>query len=188
MAKLETATRLVGDGKKRIKNDFYPTPPHATQALLEVEEFSGTVWECACGDGAISKVLKSNGMRVLSTDLIDRGYGKRQQDFLAYSGDAVYDNIITNPPFALATEFIVKSKLHANQKIAMFLKTTFLEGVSRYQMFQDEEFPFKCMYQFSRRVSFGADAGTHKNGGMMAFAWFIWDREHVGAPFIKWIK
>jgi len=45
------------------------------RALLSVETFEGSIWEPACGDGAISKVLLAAGFDVVSTDLIDRGFG-----------------------------------------------------------------------------------------------------------------
>lgn len=59
----------------RAENDYYATDPRAVELLLEKEEFSNNIWECACGEGHISKALKQNGYEVLSTDLIDRGYG-----------------------------------------------------------------------------------------------------------------
>jgi hypothetical protein len=39
----------------RADHDYYPTPPEAVRALLGVEQFEGTIWEPACGDGAISR-------------------------------------------------------------------------------------------------------------------------------------
>jgi len=66
---------IIPDKANRERDDFYPTPPAGTRALLEVESFTGPIWEPACGDGAISKVLESAGHQVISTDLIDRGYG-----------------------------------------------------------------------------------------------------------------
>ena len=185
---LITATRMVGDGKKRKENDFYPTPEYATIELLKRELFTGNIFEPACGDGAISKVLMAEGYKVRSSDLIDRGFGETGCDFLLNNFQVCPDNIVTNPPFNLALEFINESKACTKGKIAMFLKTTFLEGVKRYDMFQDKQFPLKCMYQFSKRVSFGKDNGTHKNGGMMAFAWFVWDKDYRGKPYIDWIK
>jgi hypothetical protein len=53
--------------------DFFPTPPWATFALIENETFSGEIWECACGDGTMSRVLEETGQAVRSTDLYDRG-------------------------------------------------------------------------------------------------------------------
>jgi hypothetical protein len=70
----------------------------------------------------------------------------------------------------------------------MFLKTAFLEGSKRHDMFQDKQFPLKCIYQFSKRVNFGIHAGTHKSGGMIPFAWFVWDKDYIGKPYIEWIK
>ena len=83
---------------RRAAHDFYPTPPEATRALLSVEVFHGTVWEPACGDGAIAKVLHAEGYDVVSTDLIDRGYGTGNIDFLQEKQPRAR-NIITNPPY-----------------------------------------------------------------------------------------
>lgn len=83
---------------KRTVYEFYPTPPEATRALLAVESFEGDIWEPACGDGAISKVLEAAGYQVVSTDLIDRGYGAGGHNFLK-SDRPLAKNIITNPPY-----------------------------------------------------------------------------------------
>lgn len=77
--------------------DFYPTPRWATFALIDNESFSGDIWECACDDGAMAKVLEKTGNRVLSSDLYDRGYGERGHDFLTTKRQ--FPNIITNPPY-----------------------------------------------------------------------------------------
>lgn len=61
--------------KIRQKNDYYATEPKAIDLLLELESFNKNIWECACGEGHLSKRLIANGHDVLSTDLIDRGYG-----------------------------------------------------------------------------------------------------------------
>ena len=62
--------------------DFYPTPPWATYALMENESFSGDVWECACGDGAMSDVISRYVPKVHSSDLYDHGFGETGVDFL----------------------------------------------------------------------------------------------------------
>ena len=63
-------------------NDFYATDPKALEELLKVEKFSPNVWECACGQGHLAKVLENHGYNVKSTDLIDRGYGEETLIFL----------------------------------------------------------------------------------------------------------
>ena len=100
---MDTTYNLNGGFKPTTKRnadldgpDFYPTPGWATFALIDNEPFAGDVWECACGDGAMSGVLEQAGNRVLSSDLYDRGYGEIGHDFLETNRRA--PNIMTNPP------------------------------------------------------------------------------------------
>ncbi len=102
------AARVAGvavDRVNREKDDFYPTPPEGTRALLAVEKFEGPIWEPACGDGAISKELIAAGYNVESTDLVDRGYGQNGVDFLM-EWQPRAPNIVTNPPFKMVAPFI----------------------------------------------------------------------------------
>ncbi|MDR3449669.1 MAG: hypothetical protein P4M15_08000, partial [Alphaproteobacteria bacterium] len=71
--------------------DFFPTPRWATFALIENEKFSGEIWESACGDGTMSRVLEQTGQAVRSSDLYDLGYGEVGFDFLEPQWSA--DNI-----------------------------------------------------------------------------------------------
>lgn len=174
------------NGERQIR-DFYPTPPEATQALLDRERFNQDVWECACGDGAISRILQQNGYTVYSTDIHDYGYQEHILDFLKADEELARWSIVTNPPFKYALEFVEKAKRITVGKIAMFLKTVFLESAKRYQMFQDADFPLKCMYQFSKRVPIYKNGIIMKNSGLVAYAWFVWDRDYIGKPYIDWI-
>lgn len=97
-AKIAKVSYMKPSGNRRAPFEFYPTPPEATRALLSVESFNGSIWEPACGNGAISKVLIEAGYDVVSTDLIDRGYGAGGHDFLK-SDNPLARNIITNPPY-----------------------------------------------------------------------------------------
>src|SRR3989304_715775 len=100
MADNHTAGRLwargiAPDPINRERNDFYPTPPEATRALLGVERFVDAIWEPACGDGAICRELHAAGYEVEASDLIDRGYGEARVDFLMEQRPRA-PNIITN--------------------------------------------------------------------------------------------
>jgi hypothetical protein len=185
---MNTALSIVGasraNGDREI-DDFYPTPAYAVEALLQREKFDGYIWECACGTGDISEVLKTAGCNVYSSDLIDRGYGD-QLDFLS-NHNKVYDNIVTNPPFKDALKFVEQAKESSRQKIAMFLKTVFLESEARYNMFKDKDYPLARVYQFSKRVTLYKDGRKMKNSGMIAYAWYVWDVEHRGRPELDWI-
>jgi hypothetical protein len=182
------SSRANGD---REENDFYPTPSYAVEELLKREVFNGNIWECACGEGDISEVFKNKGYEVKSTDLIYRNYGSGGVNFLddgMFSDLKEQDNIVTNPPFNLALEFVLQSKKLAKNKVAMFLKTVFLESDKRFDMFQDKDFPLKTVYQFSKRVSLYKGGVKMKNSGMVAYAWFVWERGYIGKPSIEWIN
>jgi hypothetical protein len=87
-------------GYQRQGADFYATPTWVTEALLRHVRFRGPVWEPCCGDGAMSSVLAAAGHEVVSTDLVDRGFGVSGVDFLAcrkVPGNC--RSIVTNPPY-----------------------------------------------------------------------------------------
>lgn len=181
-----TQTRLIGGAMlAREKDDFYPTPPEATQALLTAESFTGDIWEPACGDGAISKVLEAAGHRVVSSDLIDRGYGETGIDFLMEHKSRA-PNVITNPPFKLANDFVSVAVHLSSGKVAMLLKIAFLEGVERSLLFKRT--PLARVHVFSKRVTFrNTTRGDVSGSGMMAFAWFVWENGYTGKPTLGWI-
>ena len=107
---IKAAYQMVGHNfnNDRIENDFYATPLDAIEDLIKYEKFDGKIWECSCGDGAISDPLIKAGYDVYSSDLIDRGYGE-VKDFLT-TNDKV-DNIITNPPFETKIKQKILKKL-----------------------------------------------------------------------------
>jgi len=164
------------NGKSRKMNDFYSTPEIATIALLEREEFSGTIWEPACGDGAISKVLVDMGYQVESSDLIYRGYGKGGVDF--FQTKRVVDNIITNPPYKTAAQFVHYAVLSTRKKVAMLLRLTFLETKTRLPLFT--KLPLARVYVFSKRLPF-------IEGNAIAYAWFVWEHGYAGKPNLEWL-
>jgi hypothetical protein len=171
----------------REENDFYPTPPEVMEALLTHERFVGTILEPSCGEGDISIVFLNKGKQVHSNDLIERNFGMGCTDFLEYEG-RTYENIITNPPYKHSMKFIIKAKEFATRKIAMLLPLTFLESQQRYDMFQDKEFALKAVYSFSERITLYKPGSDTKGSGKVAYAWFVWDKEHIGSPVIKWIE
>lgn len=178
---------IIPDAKNREKDDFYPTPPSATRALLSVEQFEGDIWEPACGDGAISRVLEAEGYAVRSTDLVDRGYGEPRVDFLMEWGGRV-DNIVTNPPFKYAEDFAHRALATAGRKVALLCRLAWLEGKARRRLF--ESTPLARVWVFSSRVPMNRNGEPMKKGtgGMIAFAWYVWDHAHDGPPTLGWIE
>ena len=183
--------------KERELNDFYATEPKALELLLELETFSPYVWECACGEGHLSEVLKSYGYKVKSSDVIDRGYpGTETLDFLEVSKeDLKHDfsrDIITNPPYKYAKEF-VEHALEISMdstKIAMFLKVQFLEGKARRKLF--DKHPPKTIYVASSRLLCAKNGEFQKmrdgGGSAVAYAWFIWEKGYKGDTVVRWFN
>ena len=188
-------------GNKSIRNcnvrintsdhDYYATSPKAVELLLEQEKFYQYIWEPACGEGHMSKVLEAYGYNVLSTDLIDRGYGEGGVDFLKLSREDIKKDyprdIITNPPYKYAKEF-VKHALDISMngtKIAMFLKLTFLEGQKRRELFRNN--PPQTVYVASGRLECALN-GVFTDKSMVAYAWFVWQKGYKGQTVIKWIN
>lgn len=96
------------------------------------------------------------------------------------------DNIITNPPFKLAKQFVEKSLSVAKRKVAIIQRLAFMESKERYEMFTTT--PLKTVYVFSKRLNMYANGLVDKTkSGMLAFAWYVWDKDYTGKPYIKWI-
>jgi hypothetical protein len=178
---------IIPDKANRERDDFYPTPPKATEALLRVERFVGSIWEPACGDGAISKVLEAAGYDVQSSDLIDRGYGQPGVDFLL-DYRTVATNIVTNPPFKHAEEFVRHALARTTGKVAMLCRLAWLEGKARRDLFENS--PLANVWVFSNRVPMlrGGDEMLKGGGGMIAFAWYVWNHAHEGRPQLGWVS
>lgn len=164
--------------------DFYPTPAWATRALVDNEPMMGEVWECACGDGAMSEVLESYGLKVRSTDLYDRGFGETGVDFLKQ--DQSVSNIVTNPPYNLAEEFFHKAFDLAERKVALLLRLAFLESASRQKNIFNIK-PPSTVWIFSERITFYPKDVEVKGSGTTAYAWFVWDKENIGRTELKWL-
>lgn len=189
VAGVSTIKSTIGYGSNpegRPPTDFYRTPEIATTKLLNVEEFDVNVLEPACGDGAISTILKKQNYTVQSQDLYDYGYGEPGRDFLTYNQP--WPAIITNPPYNLAKEFVMHSLRLTEPdwgKVALLLRLSFLEGQERKSLFENS--PLKKVYVFSKRITFTRPGDTAKYSGMMAYAWYVWDWKFGGIPQLGWI-
>lgn len=166
----------TGETARQIQ-DFYPTPACAIRAYLaaELQWLEGErVWEPACGDGAISRMMTAAGLDVLSTDLIDRGYGEGGRDFLAERHLHGCRRIVTNPPFALAERFIRHALLTLNVPyLALLLKATYWHAASRVALFEAR--PPSVIYPMTWRPDF-----LGKGAPTMDAMWCVWDCERGG--------
>jgi hypothetical protein len=165
--------------------DFFPTPRWATFALIDNEQFKGDIWECACGNGTMSRVLEETGQAVLSSDLYQRGFGEAGHDFLTTRRSA--ENIVTNPPFNCAEGFVASGVRHAKQKFALLLRLAFLEGANRANTIFAKNPPSR-VWVFSERITFYPAGAEVKGSGTTAYAWFVWDKNAPNSTELRWFK
>lgn len=168
--------------------DYYATEPAATEWLCKIEKFQSPILEPACGEGHISEVLKANGYDVTSRDLMDRGYGEIA-DFLFFNNEQWEGDIITNPPYAAAQEFVEQAlkMIKPGHKVAMFLKLTFLEGQGRAALFKNAP-PIRVWVSRARlKCAMNGDFDSIGSSAT-AYAWFIWEKGFTGNPEIHWFN
>lgn len=176
--------------KEREENDFYATDPIAIDVLLGVESFSKNIWEPACGSGELSTRLSELGHLVYSSDIVNRGFDCALSNFLDCTRNPIGGDIITNPPYKHATEFVEKGIELMDNKLALFLKVQFLEGKARKILF--EKYPPRYVYVSSSRIlcaKNGDFAGMREAGGSaVAYAWFVWYKGFHGDTVLKWVN
>lgn len=157
---------------KRSEADFYPTPPECTKALMDFLQIPKelTVWEPACGDGDMSKIIEHYGHSVFSTDLREDTYGIGGIDFLTYEYSA--DVIITNPPFKLSVEFIYASMQKSDKLFALLLKSQYWHAKSRTSLFN--MLPPSYVLPLNWRPDF--TRGERGGSPTMDVMWVVWEK------------
>lgn len=174
--------------------DDFPTPPWATRALLEyILKTSSqslaelTCLEPACGAGHMAKVLVEHFRAVASYDIHDYGFGQ-QRDFLRglYPLES-WDWVITNPPFRLAEDFVVRSLDIARVGVAILARTVFIESVGRYEnLFKSR--PPTTYAQFTERVPMVKGRLDKRATTATSYCWLVWLKSTIiDAPRLVWI-
>lgn len=199
MARIRGGTRSViatlgatnHSKEDRADLDFYSTVPSTVESLMsKIQEYNiqlGTVLEPAVGMGHIADVLKSHNINVVSGDLVDRGYPETHVVNFFDVENIEEDDIITNPPYSFAAEFVEHSMnlLKDDRYCIMLLKIQFLEGQKRRKLF--EKYPPKYVWVFSERQKCLKNGKDEGGSSAVCFCWFIWQKGFEGKPMIDWI-
>jgi len=177
---LSGAYHIKTADSKRNKNDFYPTAPIATYALTQNHDVPSKILEPAAGEGWISYELNKNGIQTLSQDLYQYSNTLVPVDFgidFMESPKMDVGGMITNPPFrsGMPLKFVEKS-LKQYDFTALFCRLTFLETGKRGKFLQ--EYPMTKMLVLYDRINCDSTYfhdTKRQLGGMIAYAWYIWD-------------
>ncbi len=201
MSKKLSGGQLAGGNSAYDKadNDLYTTDENSVRLFLDKFKqdgynLEGVIWENAVGLGSISNTIKEYypNNKIIETDLIDRGIGKGNIDFLNHNfKEFKADTIITNPPFSLLNDFISRGLELTNKYLIYFAKIQTLEGVNRIAILENS--PLKYVYIHKNRQN------TYRNNERLnpvtgkkwstttVMCWFVWDKEYNGEPIIRWI-
>lgn len=173
--------------KTRACNDFYTTDEKAVEALVNVEKFHNLILDPCCGTGAIARVLEKENYTVRATDLIYRGCGEGNIDFLNHAFPSNVFDIIMNPPYTRTIDFILKALSLAKQKVAVLLPLSYIESRERYEKIYSK-FPPCTIYAFINRIQIKkGDAPNYKQENMKAYAWYIWEKGYKGNTVLRWL-
>lgn len=171
----------------RDGESFYPTPAYLIEQFLQYEDPPGVVWDPCCGDGAILKVCEAEGYTTIGEDLFDRGYGTSGRDFLKARRSR--GSILTNPPFHLMNEFIIKA-LDLGGYCAFLATFNYLGSKGRYTSIFSVR-PPQRVYILSDRPSLAKPKvknGKMKQTKALDYLWLVWDpRTKKQDTIIRWL-
>lgn len=191
------ANAIITSYKKweRKPADLYPTPVDGTESIIEVLKAMKrpdgtpikTIWEPACGDGRLARVLEWHGFTVISTDLREYpGYGYGGLDFLTETPGGKWgwdmpeiDAIVSNPPFSLAEEFIRRA-LTFTPNVVMLLKQTFWNVGGRSKGLWVDHTPDMELKLTWRLAFLKTERG---NSPLMDCMWNVWNGDNAKRPW-----
>jgi len=179
---------------ERDPHDWYVEPLECSLALFDLEIFSGTIWDPACGMGRIVQAANLSKLDAYGSDFIKRpGYSFDQLDFLFNTPQHPFDNIVTNPPYSKAEDFVHRalSLIKNGKKVALILPLVWLSGFSSKRDWLPDS-PLKKIFPISPRPSMPPaaviQAGIRPGNGTKDYAWFVWQNGYQGAPQVEFMN
>lgn len=151
-----------------------------------------------CRGGHLAKVLTEHGHEVIATDIVDRGYpGTKILNFIRpsieqtdvlkgilnnFSGD-----IVTNPPYSILNEFLVRAlaMLKPNSKLAILGRIQVIESQGRREIY--DKHPIKTIYVPSKRIICSMGGTFKETSSAVCYAWFVWQKGYTGETQMKWL-
>ncbi len=182
---------VKADALEREKDEFYPTPPEPTRALLAAElnrlrDFD-VIWEPSCGDGAMLREMRTLGLITFGSDLVNRGCHATIKSFYDFTPECVPPGvaIVTNPPFDQCGWGNGKARwlYHALDTLDVEYMALLLNwswpGAGGLGPFWHKHPPAR-VYLMRWKIDF-----TGQGAPPMLNAWFVWDKKRVGETALR---
>ncbi len=175
---------------EREQHDSYATDPKALTALAEHMQLPHIIYECACGTGHLANELNRLGHKVIATDLIDRGFGQGNVNFLEVESMPEHcDCILTNPPYKFTNEFIEHALeiLPQGGKAIFLLNVNNLAGKTRFKRIYSRGV-LKELYLFSKRIVCAKNGNFERcTSSAVNYAWFVFEKGFCGSTVLHWL-
>ena len=174
-------------GQQRNKDDYYLTPNWCVREFLhnwkdfgELTEYSAILDPSSGGlvkngvvveESTYPKILNEHGLNCVTIDIREDSCCHFKQNYLEMPLTNTQDLIITNPPYSLAQEFIIKAldDVKYGGWVVMLLRINFLGSQKRTPFFR--EYMPNSVYVHSKRPSF-----TNKGTDSTEYAHFVWQK------------
>ena len=177
---------MRASGYERRTDDYYVEPPWIVDARIGVETFGALVYDPSCGAGNIPKRFLAHGIDAVGSDIRDRGYGDTGIDWIQSINVYGATDIVSNPPYGIAQEWIEHSLTQVAGKVAIITRLAFLESTKRKTWFR--ETGLTRVWVSSKRVSMPpGESGIEAKGGAIAYAWYVWEVGYKGLTTLGWL-
>ena len=181
-------TLAIGEHLQREKDEFYPTPPEPIRALLHAElnrlkDFA-SVWDASAGDGALVREMQAVGLKVIGSDLIDRGAGFEIKNFYDFTL-APSKCSVQNPPFDQCGWGNGKARWlrHGLETLELDYMALLMNwswpGAGGLSLFWGV-YPPARVYLMRWKIDF-----TGQGAPPMLNGWFVWDKQHTGETVLR---
>lgn len=175
-------------------SDWYVEPTWISERLFAVEQFQGTIFDPACGMGRILDAAKAAGYRTRGADVVDRGASVKHRfavaDFLT-TREWLVDSIVTNPPFDVVSEFVLKAFTQAARKVAIVFPVPRLNAAGGKRGWISS-LPLARIWFLTPRPSMPPGEvilrGEKPGGGKEHFCWLVFDKAHRGPSTCVWLR
>jgi hypothetical protein len=148
----------------------------------------------SCGQGNIVDVALARGIRATGADIVDRAAGRfAVRDFLLDT--RTYRNVVTNPPYKRAVEFIRHGLAHVlpGGRVIVLAQLSFLASQERHSLFDQH---CNHVFAFSQRPSIPPGETLLKHGeairgsGSRDYVWAAFDPQHTpgSGAVLHWLK
>ena len=158
--------------------EFFRTPPEVTQALLDREDFEGTILDPVAGMLDMTKVLRGKYPKSVDASDLYKYDGFRCKtgvDFLKATKE--YDCIIMNPPFRQIGAFVKQALKLARKKVAVLCQASFGTQATEGKILENPNFPLKSQYIFRTPIRW---LNNPKATNRFKIAFFVFERDIRG--------